>query len=261
MWQVLQHQSTLRPRSRLRTPWTPTSVRGRPPPPPPPAPPPPLVLFPQRLGEFPDGSSRHAPVPPTARTPPVRSKMPKRVRSRDAPPVLARSCRPRISPARRLWPRWATAAARPCVEEPLQHTERLPWQRHAVGRASRWWAGLHQHGRGEDPRINGRHRRRHPGVQLVAQAKGTNTTSISSNALAGDESKRTGAAVLCRRHRPLGRNTACSMAASVWSGRRESFNPFLMSSGLLPPSSPSMRFGVDNAKLGDIRTQLSIHRT
>ena len=37
----------------------------------------------------------------------------------------------------------------------------------------------------------------------------------------------------------------------MWAGRREE-SPFLMSSGLLPPNSPAMRFGVDNARFGDI---------
>ncbi|MGN5480462.1 hypothetical protein ACTMU2_37975 [Cupriavidus basilensis] len=40
--------------------------------------------------------------------------------------------------------------------------------------------------------------------------------------------------------------------ATMWAGRRDS-NPFLMSSGLLPPNPAAMRFGVDNARvLGDI---------
>ena len=38
--------------------------------------------------------------------------------------------------------------------------------------------------------------------------------------------------------------------ATMWAGRREE-SPFLMSSGL-PPNSPAMRFGVDNARFGDI---------
>ncbi|WP_429626898.1 hypothetical protein, partial [Staphylococcus aureus] len=84
-------------------------------------------------------------------------------------------------------------------------------------------------------------------VQLIAQAKGTDATSINGNAAAVDPyalvpnfytsvSGLSGLAVLDE--------------ARVWAGRRES-SPFLMSSGLLPPNSPSMRFGVDNAKLGD----------
>ncbi|MDR3379265.1 carbohydrate porin [Cupriavidus basilensis] len=82
-------------------------------------------------------------------------------------------------------------------------------------------------------------------VQLVAQAKGTDATSINGRPAAVDPY-----ALLPQIYTSV---TGLSVldGATMWAGRRES-SSFLMSSGLLPPTSPAMRFGVDNARFGDI---------
>jgi maltoporin len=82
-------------------------------------------------------------------------------------------------------------------------------------------------------------------VQLVAQAKGTDATSVDGRPAAVDPY-----ALLPQIYTAVSGLSVLD-GATMWAGRRET-SPFLMSSGLLPPSSPAMRFGVDNARLGDI---------
>ncbi|WP_420996974.1 carbohydrate porin [Cupriavidus sp. 30B13] len=82
-------------------------------------------------------------------------------------------------------------------------------------------------------------------VQLVAQAKGTDATSVNGRPVAVDQY-----ALLPQFYTAV---TGLSVldGATMWAGRRED-SSFLMSSGLLPPNSPAMRVGVDNARFGDI---------
>ncbi|WP_416050003.1 carbohydrate porin [Cupriavidus basilensis] len=82
-------------------------------------------------------------------------------------------------------------------------------------------------------------------VQLVAQAKGTDATSVNGRPAAVDPY-----ALLPQIYTSVSGLSVLD-GATMWAGRRES-SSFLMSSGLLPPTSPAMRFGVDNARFGDI---------
>ncbi|EHP39331.1 hypothetical protein OR16_31949 [Cupriavidus basilensis OR16] len=82
-------------------------------------------------------------------------------------------------------------------------------------------------------------------VQLVAQAKGTDATSINGRPAAVDPY-----ALLPQIYTSVSGLSVLD-GATMWAGRREN-SSFLMSSGLLPPTSPAMRFGVDNARFGDI---------
>lgn len=203
---------------------------------PPPPPPPPLVLFPHRLGQFPAQADPPSAVAGAADASAQEAPS-------DAPPVL-RSQLPADDPAGdSVWRMGYSGRA--AVED------RSGKQRACVGGGTPS-AGF---GRGLACTSTGEVKIRESlvdigggtQVQLIAQAKGTDATSINGNAAAVDPyalvpnfytsvSGLSGLAVLDE--------------ASVWAGRRES-SPFLMSSGLLPPNSPSMRFGVDNAKLGD----------
>ncbi|MGE8364617.1 carbohydrate porin [Cupriavidus basilensis] len=82
-------------------------------------------------------------------------------------------------------------------------------------------------------------------VQLVAQAKGTDATSVNGRPAAVDPY-----ALLPQIYTSVSGLSVLD-GATMWAGRRET-SAFLMSSGLLPPTSPAMRFGVDNARFGDI---------
>ncbi|MDF3839675.1 carbohydrate porin, partial [Cupriavidus basilensis] len=82
-------------------------------------------------------------------------------------------------------------------------------------------------------------------VQLVAQAKGTDATSVNGRPAAVDPY-----ALLPQIYTAVSGLSVLD-GATMWAGRREN-SSFLMSSGLLPPTSPAMRFGVDNARFGDI---------
>ena len=208
---------------------------------PPPPPPPPVVLFPQRLGEFP---ARPDPRPATVasedgttptETPPETPS--------DAPPVL-RSQLPAGDPAGdSVWR--LGYSGRAAVED------RAGTQRACPGGgtpSASFGQGLACTSSGE---VKIRESVADIGggaqVQLVAQAKGTNATSVNGNAAAVDPY-----ALVPNFYTSVSGLSGLSVldGASVWAGRRDS-NPFLMSSGLLPPNSSSMRFGIDNAKLGD----------
>jgi len=82
-------------------------------------------------------------------------------------------------------------------------------------------------------------------VQLVAQAKGTDATSVNGRPAAVDQY-----ALLPQFYTAVSGLPVLD-GATMWAGRRED-SSFLMSSGLLPPNSPAMRVGVDNARFGDI---------
>ncbi|CAG9173787.1 hypothetical protein LMG23992_02543 [Cupriavidus laharis] len=83
-------------------------------------------------------------------------------------------------------------------------------------------------------------------VMLIAQARGTDATSVNGRPAAVDPY------ALVPQFYTAVSGLSVLDGATMWAGRRDS-NPFLMSSGLLPPNSAAMRFGVDNARvLGDI---------
>ncbi|SDD13911.1 Maltoporin (phage lambda and maltose receptor) [Cupriavidus sp. YR651] len=205
---------------------------------PPPPPPPPLVLFPHRLGEFP---AQLAPEQ-TAEAGDSRDTAEAGTPS-DAPPVL-RSQLPAEDPAGdSVWR--LGYSGRAAVED------RSSVQRACAGGGTPS-TGF---GRGLACTSSGEVKIRESlvdigggaQVQLVAHAKGTDATSINGNAAAVDPY-----ALVPQFYTAVSGLSGLSVldGASVWAGRRDS-NPFLMSSGLLPPNSPSMRFGVDNAKVGD----------
>jgi len=203
--------------------------------PPPPPPPPPLVLFPHRLGEFP---ALAAPPKDSSAEDAASAEAPS-----DAPPVL-RSQLPADDPAGESV--WRLGYSGRAAAE-----DRSGSQRACVGGGTPS-AGF---GRGLACTNSGEVKIRESlvdmgggtQVQLIAQAKGTNATSYNGNATAVDPY-----ALVPNFYTSVSGLSGVSALedASVWAGRRDS-NPFLMSSGLLPPNSPSMRFGVDNAKLGD----------
>ncbi|WP_019451901.1 carbohydrate porin [Cupriavidus sp. BIS7] len=206
---------------------------------PPPPPPPPLVLFPHRLGEFPaqaepqkgNADSSGAEDAASAETP------------SDAPPVL-RSQLPAEDPAGDSV--WRLGYSGRAAAE-----DRSGSQRACVGGGTPS-AGF---GKGLACTSSGEVKIRESlvdmgggtQVQLIAQAKGTNATSYNGNAAAVDPY-----ALVPNFYTSVSGLSGLSVLedANVWAGRREN-NQFLMSSGLLPPNSPSMRFGVDNAKIGD----------
>ena len=206
---------------------------------PPPPPPPPVVLFPHRLGEFPALPQRDAQT--TARNPENADITPDT--PSDAPPVL-RSQLPADDPAGdSVWR--LGYSGRAAVED------RSGTQRACPGGgtpSAGFGQGLACTSSGE---VKIRESVADIGggaqVQLVAQAKGTNATSVNGNAAAVDPY-----ALVPNFYTSVSGLSGLSVldGASVWAGRRDS-NPFLMSSGLLPPNSPSMRFGIDNARVGE----------
>lgn len=204
---------------------------------PPPPPPPPLVLFPQRLGEFPA-----QPVAPPAAAE-SGADIADSATPSDAPPVL-RSQLPADDPAGdSVWR--LGYSGRAAVEDRASTQRACPGGgTPSVGIGG----GLACTSTGE---VKIRESLADIGggtqVQLVAQAKGTNATSVNGTAQAVDPY-----ALVPQFYTAVTGLSGLSVldGASVWAGRRDS-NPFLMSSGLLPPNSPSMRFGVDNAKFGD----------
>ncbi|MEN7528157.1 carbohydrate porin [Cupriavidus sp. DL-D2] len=203
-------------------------------------PPPPLVLFPNRLGEFPAlaAAPRQAPVAAQEGGESSTSETPS-----DAPPVL-RSQLPADDPAGdSVWR--LGYSGRAAVED------RAGTQRACPGGgtpSAGFGQGLACTSSGE---VKIRESLVDMGggtqVQLVAQAKGTNTTSVNGTAAAVDPY-----ALLPNFYTSVSGLSGISVLneASVWAGRRDS-NAFLMSSGLLPPNSSSMRFGIDNAKVGN----------
>lgn len=205
---------------------------------PPPPPPPPVVLFPHRLGEFPAMQAAPQPVARSAEDADIAQETPS-----DAPPVLRSQLPADDLAGESVWR--LGYSGRAAVED------RSGTQRACPGGgtpSAGFGQGLACTSSGE-VKIResvadiggGAH------VQLVAQAKGTNATSVNGNAAAVDPY-----ALVPNFYTSVSGLSGLSVldGASVWAGRRDS-NPFLMSSGLLPPNSSSMRFGVDNAKVGD----------
>lgn len=193
---------------------------------PPPPPPPPVELFPRRLGEFPAQAAADTGEAPS-----------------DAPPVLRSQLPAEDRAGSSVWS--LGYSGRAAVED------RTGTQRACAGGGTPS-AGF---GKGLACTSTGEVKIRESlldmdggtQVQLVAQAKGTDSTSVNGRAAAVDPY-----ALVPNFYTSVSGLSGLSILenANVWAGRRDS-NPFLMSSGLLPPSSPSMRFGVDNAKLGD----------
>lgn len=210
----------------------------------PPPPPPPLVLFPHRLGEFPAQA-----VQPARATATDGTNAGDQVDTAeagtvsDAPPVLRSQLPAEDLAGDTVWRMGYSGRA--AVEDRASTQRACPGGgTPSVGLGG----GLACTSIGE---VKIRESLADIGggtqVQFVAQAKGTNATSVNGNAAAVDPY-----ALVPQFYTAVTGLSGVSVldGASVWAGRRES-NPFLMSSGLLPPNSPSMRFGVDNAKLGD----------
>jgi maltoporin len=83
-------------------------------------------------------------------------------------------------------------------------------------------------------------------VMLIAQARGTDATSVNGRPAAVDPY------ALVPQFYTAVNGLSVLDGATMWAGRRDS-DPLLMSSGLLPPNSAAMRFGVDNARmLGEV---------
>lgn len=203
---------------------------------PPPPPPPPLVLFPHLLGQFP-AQPEAQPVPGTD------SSSSAQETPSDAPPVLRSQLPADDLAGDSVWR--LGYSGRAAVED------RSGAQRACAGGGTPS-AGF---GKGLACTSSGEVKIRESlvdmgggtQVQLVAQAKGTEATSVNGNAAAVDPY-----ALVPNFYTSVSGLSGLSVldGASVWAGRRDS-NPFLMSSGLLPPNSSSMRFGVDNAKIGE----------
>lgn len=205
---------------------------------PPPPPPPPLVLFPNRLGEFP----AH---PDSAAAGTTVAEGEAGATPSDKPPVL-RSQLPADDPAGDSVWRLGYSGRVAAVDQPRNARACAGGGTPSTGLNG----GLACSSTGEVKvqeslvDLDGGTQ-----VQLVAQAKGTDATSVNGRPTAVDPY-----ALLPQVYTSVSGFSRGGLRvlddASVWAGRRDT-NPFLMSSGLLPPSSPSMRFGVDNAKVGD----------
>lgn len=200
------------------------------PPEPPAPPPPPLVLFPPRLGEFQaETSTAPAQGAADAGTP------------SDAPPVL-HSQLPAEDPAgESVWR--LSYSGRAAVEDRPSTMRACPGGALSTGIGS----GLACRSAGE-VRIRESVLDLDGGAQvmLIAQARGTDATTVNGRPAAIDPY------ALVPQFYTAVSGLAVLDGATMWAGRRDNA-PFLMSSGLLPPNSTAMRFGVDNAKLiGDI---------
>ncbi|CAQ71064.1 putative maltoporin [Cupriavidus taiwanensis LMG 19424] len=202
-----------------------------PPEPPAPPPPPPLVLFPHKLGEF----QAEAPAAPAQGTG-AEAGTPS-----DAPPVL-HSQLPADDPAvDSVWR--LSYSGRAAVEDRSSTMRACPGGALSTGIGS----GLACRSAGE-VRIRESVLDLDGGAQvmLIAQARGTDATTVNGRPAAIDPY------ALVPQFYTAVSGLAVLDGATMWAGRRDNA-PFLMSSGLLPPNSTAMRFGVDNARLvGDI---------
>lgn len=201
------------------------------PPEPPAPPPPPLVLFPHKLGEF----QAEAPAAPAQGTG-AEAGTPS-----DAPPVL-HSQLPADDPAvDSVWR--LSYSGRAAVEDRSSTMRACPGGALSTGIGS----GLACRSAGE-VRIRESVLDLDGGAQvmLIAQARGTDATTVNGRPAAIDPY------ALVPQFYTAVSGLAVLDGATMWAGRRDNA-PFLMSSGLLPPNSTAMRFGVDNARLvGDI---------
>lgn len=199
------------------------------PPDPPPAPPPPLVLFPPGLGQFQAETPAQPAGNATGDTPP------------DAPPVL-NSQLPADDPAgESVWR--LGYSGRAAVEERPATMRACPGGALSTGIGS----GLACRSAGE-VKIRESVLDLDGGAQvmLIAQARGTDATTVNGRPAAIDPY------ALVPQFYTAVSGLAVLDGATMWAGRRDNA-PFLLSSGLLPPNSTAMRFGVDNARvIGDI---------
>lgn len=200
-----------------------------PPEPLPPAPPP-VVLFPNRLGEFmpefvPD---TRALAGGDAATP------------GDAPPVFASNL-PSTEPAEESV--WSLSYSGRAAYEDNSHAMRA-----CPGGSLSTGIGL-----GVACQSSGEVKLREQlytldgggAIEVVAQARGTNTTTIDGRPAPVDPYQ------LIPQFYTAVKGIAALDGATMWAGRRDT-SPFLMSSGLLPPTSSALRFGVDDAKLAGV---------
>ncbi|NOV25722.1 maltoporin [Cupriavidus necator] len=201
------------------------------PPEPPAPPPPPLVLFPPKLGEF------QAEAPPA----PAQRAAADAGAPSDAPPAL-HSQLPADDPAgESVWR--LSYSGRAAVEERPATMRACPGGALSTGIGS----GLACRSTGE-VKIRESVLDLDGGAQvmLIAQARGTDATTVNGRPAAIDPY------ALVPQFYTAVSGLAVLDGATMWAGRRDNA-PFLMSSGLLPPNSTAMRFGVDNAKvIGDI---------
>ncbi|WP_444634049.1 carbohydrate porin [Cupriavidus oxalaticus] len=214
-------------------------------PPEPPAPPqPPLVLFPSRLGEFqpdPPAQLAEARTDAPADAPGDAAAVNTAQAPSEAPPVL-RSQLPADDPAGdSVWR--LGYSGRAAVEDRPATMRACPGGALSTGIGS----GLACRSAGE-VKIRESVLDLDGGAQvmLIAQARGTDATTVNGRPAAIDPY------ALVPQFYTAVSGLAVLDGATMWAGRRDNA-PFLMSSGLLPPNSTAMRFGVDNAKvIGDI---------
>ncbi|MGY8526473.1 carbohydrate porin [Paracidovorax citrulli] len=206
-----------------------TGLAG-PPEPLPPAPAP-IVLFPHRLGEFP-AAEREAPVNDGERATAMTD---------DVPPVFASSL-PSEDPAEdSVWR--LTYSGRAAYVDSL-HTVR------ACPRGSSLSTGV---GPGVACSSSGEVKVRESlldiggggAIEVVAQARSTGATSVNGRPAAVDPYQ------LVPQFYTAVSGLAALDGATMWAGRRDA-SPFLLSSGLLPPTTNALRFGIDNARLGGV---------
>jgi len=254
------------------------------PPAPPPAPP--VVLFPKRLGEFPP-EPRRAPPPPPAAAPAVAAADGTPAAAGAAPP--ANDGQPAATDAtdaatgagKAAASEDAAAAPAGDTVEDVQDADTAPpvlrsqlpvqdpaeesvWRLGYSGRAAIEDNASTLHacpggtlsngiGRGLACSSTGEIKMKESlfsldggaQVQVVAKAKGTDATTVNGRPAAVDPYQ------LLPQFYTAVSGLSVLDGATMWVGRRDD-SPFLMSSGLLPPNSPAMRFGVDNARFGDI---------
>lgn len=257
--------------------------------PPPPPPPPPVVLFPKRLGEFLPERPLPPPPPPAATVavdPAAAATDPAAAGSPDRP--AAASTAATTAPETDGAPVPAVAAGVPTAQDAAQAAaagtgevdtappvlrsqipeqdpaEESVWRLSYSGRAAieDGIATLHACaggslstgiGHGLACKSTGQVNVKEAlfsldggaQVEVVAKAKGTDVTTINGRPVAVDPYQ-----LLPQIYTAVSGLSVLD-GATMWAGRREE-SPFLMSSGLLPPNSPAMRFGVDNARFGDI---------
>lgn len=214
------------------------------PPEPPPPPPPPLVLFPPRLGEFqpdPPAQLAAARTDASAAAPGDAPAVNTAQAPSEAPPVL-RSQLPADDPAGdSVWR--LGYSGRAAVEDRPATMRACPGGALSTGIGS----GLACRSAGE-VKIRESVLDLDGGAQvmLIAQARGTDATTVNGRPAAIDPY------ALVPQFYTAVSGLAVLDGATMWAGRRDNA-PFLMSSGLLPPNSTAMRFGVDNARvIGDI---------
>lgn len=201
--------------------------------PPEPPPPPPVVLFPERVGVF-------VPEPPAPQPSAPPDGEASAAAPSDAPPVFASSL-PAMDPAEEsVWRLGYSGRAayedrrttgRVCPGSGLSGGMGSGIACRSTGEVSVKESLLSLDGGGE--------------VQVVAKARGTEATTVNGRPAAVDPYQ------LVPQFYTAVSGLSELDGATMWMGRRDA-SPFLLSSGLLPPTSNAMRFGVDNARVGDV---------